>query len=187
MENIYQKWDVPLYQEYCQKFHLPQEQKIREFSRGMKMKLSIAVALSHHPDLLILDEATAGLDPVCREEILDLLLGFIQDEEHAVLISTHITSDLDKIADYITFIHQGRIVFSRPKDELRDEMGIAKCTEEEFKAFDSTFIVRYRRHQFGVEALIRDRQIFTMRYSGISVDPVSTESVMLFYSRGTEV
>ena len=100
---------------------------IKEFSKGNKMKLSIAVALSHKPKLLILDEATSSLDPIVREEILDIFLDFIQDEEHSIILSSHITSDLDKIADYITFIHKGKIVFSENKDELIDTMGVLKC------------------------------------------------------------
>ena len=121
--NIYQNWDEQLYQTYLAAFALPAKKKIKEFSRGMKMKLGIAAALAHKPELLILDEATSGLDPVVCEEILDIFQEFIQDENHAILISSHITSDLDKIADYITFIHQGEIIFSKSRDELLDEMG----------------------------------------------------------------
>ncbi len=186
MENIYQKWDGQLYQQYLTRFHLPDRKKIREFSRGMKMKLSIAVALAHQPDLLILDEATSGLDPVVREEILDIFLEFIQDENHAVLLSSHITSDLDKIADYITFIHEGKIIFSRPRDELLDDMGIVKCGTEDFAALEKTDVVRYRKNQFGCEVLIKNKARFSAAHPDLILDPVTTEAIMLFYSRGEE-
>lgn len=113
---VYRGWDEELYRRYLKKYKLPEKKFIKEYSRGMKMKLSLAAALAHRPRLLILDEATAGLDPVVRDEILDEFQGFIEDEEHAILISSHITSDLEKIADYITYIHQGRVVLSDSKD-----------------------------------------------------------------------
>ncbi len=185
--NIYQNWDEQLYQTYLATFALPAKKKIKEFSRGMKMKLGIAAALAHKPELLILDEATSGLDPVVREEILDIFQEFIQDENHAILISSHITSDLDKIADYITFIHQGEIIFSKSRDELLDEMGIVKCGHEEFAKMDKAQVVRVRKNQFGCEALIQNRSLFAARYPEMMVDPVTTESVMVFYSRGEEV
>ncbi|WP_286947685.1 ABC transporter ATP-binding protein, partial [Acetobacterium sp. UBA5834] len=118
LASIYKNWNQKLYQQYLKKFKLPENKIIKEFSRGMKMKLQIAVALSHEPELLILDEATSGLDPIVREEILDVFMEFIQDEEHAILISSHITSDLDKIADYIVFIHQGEILLDEEKETL---------------------------------------------------------------------
>lgn len=186
MENIYQKWDSRLYQQYLTRFHLPDQKKIREFSRGMKMKLSIAAALAHQPDLLILDEATSGLDPVVREEILDIFQEFIQDENHAILLSSHITSDLDKIADYITFIHEGKIIFSRPRDELLDDMGIVKCSAEDLAALDKTDLIRYRKNQFGCELLIQNRARFSAAHPDLILDPVTTEAIMLFYSRGEE-
>lgn len=116
--KIYKNWDRKQYQEYLKKFQLPEKKEIKTFSKGMQVKLSLAVALSHHAKLLILDEATSGLDPVMRDEILDIFLDFVQDEEHSILVSSHITSDLEKIADYITFIDNGRVLMSKPKDEL---------------------------------------------------------------------
>ena len=116
MKRIYKNWDGKIFNDYLKKFQIPDKKIIKEFSKGMKMKLSIAIALSHKPKLLIMDEATSGLDPIVREEILDIFLDFIQDEEHSILMSTHITGDLDKIADYITFINNGEIIFSKSKD-----------------------------------------------------------------------
>ncbi|MDV0442099.1 ABC transporter ATP-binding protein [Methanorbis furvi] len=185
--NIYQNWDDQLYQTYLKKFGLPENKKIKDFSRGMKMKLSIAAALAHKPELLILDEATSGLDPVVREEILDIFLEFIQNENHAVLISSHITSDLDKIADYLTFIHHGKIVFSAGRDELMDDMGIVKCSSDDLARISKEMIIRYRKNQFGCEILIKNRESFVAAHPEMILDPVTTESIMLFYSRGEEI
>lgn len=124
MSKIYSKWDEKTYLDFIDRFDLPDKKPIKEYSRGMKMKLSIAAALSHNPKLLILDEATSGLDPVIRNEILDVFYDFIQDEEHSILMSSHITNDLENIADYITFIHKGKIVFSDSKDNIMDNYAI---------------------------------------------------------------
>lgn len=184
LRRIYKNWDSALYRDYLKKFALAQNKQIKQFSKGMTMKLNIAAALAHRPRLLILDEATSGLDPIVREEILDIFLDFIQDEEHSVLISSHITSDLDKIADYIAFIHNGSIVFSRPKDELVGRMGILKCSASDFQKLGASEILRYRKSQFGYEALLDDRYAFARRHPGTIVDPTNIEEIMLFYARG---
>lgn len=184
LKRIYKNWDSALYRSYLKKFALPQNKQIKKFSKGMTMKLNIATALSHRPRLLILDEATSGLDPIVREEILDIFLDFIQDEEHSILISSHITSDLDKIADYIAFIHNGKIVFSRPKDELAGKMGVLKCSTSDFQKLSASEILRYRKSQFGYEALLDDRYAFVRRHPGAAVDPANIEEIMLFYVRG---
>lgn len=116
MQGMYKRWDMALFKQYCQRFSLDSKKRVGDLSKGMKMKLSITVALSHQPQLLILDEATSGLDPIMRDEILDVFLDFIQDEQNSILLSSHITSDLEKVADYIVFIHQGKVIFSLPKD-----------------------------------------------------------------------
>ncbi|HJK13647.1 MAG TPA: ABC transporter ATP-binding protein [Methanocorpusculum sp.] len=185
--NIYQNWDGRLYQKYRAQFGLDEKKKIKEFSRGMKMKLGIAAALAHRPDVLILDEATSGLDPIVREEILDIFLDFIQDENHAILISSHITSDLDKIADYLTFIHHGRIILSSGRDDLMDSMGIVKCGAEDLEKIEQDQIIRYRKNQFGCEVLIRNKRSFAVGHPEMVIDPVTTEAIMLFYSRGEEL
>lgn len=185
--NIYQNWDGKLYQKYLVQFGLDEKKKIKEFSRGMKMKLGIAAALAHRPDVLILDEATSGLDPIVREEILDIFLDFIQDENHAILISSHITSDLDKIADYLTFIHHGRIILSSGRDDLMDSMGIVKCGAEDLVKIEQDQIIRYRKNQFGCEVLIRNKRSFAVGHPEMVIDPVTTEAIMLFYSRGEEL
>lgn len=187
--HLYEGWDAKLFADYLNRFGLDEEKKVKDLSRGMRMKLSIAVALSHHPELLILDEPTAGLDPVVRDEVLEIFQDFMQDETHAILFSSHITSDIDKIADYLTFIHDGRILFSVSTDELLGEAGILKCTAEEAKSFDAERdgLLRIRKNQFGCEILVKNKEQLRMRYPDAVIDPVTTEALMLFYARGDEV
>lgn len=187
LSRVYQDWDRELFESYLKKFQLPEGKFIKEFSRGMKMKLSLAAALSHHPKLLILDEATAGLDPVVRDEILDEFLGFIQDEEHSILISSHITSDLEKVADYITYLHQGRVVLSEAKDVLQDNYGRVGCTASDLLAMDSGDVVRVRKGSYGCEALVRDRAAFHKKYPQMMVEPISLEDIMLLIGKGEPI
>ncbi|MCC0636402.1 MULTISPECIES: ABC transporter ATP-binding protein [unclassified Clostridioides] len=184
MSHIYKNWDDRLFKEYLKQLRVPNNKLIKEFSKGNKMKLSIAVALSHKPKLLILDEATSSLDPIVREEILDIFLDFIQDEEHSIILSSHITSDLDKIADYITFIHKGKIVFSESKDELIDTMGILKCNSNDFAKLTNEDYLYYRKSQFGYEVLLKDKYKFITKHPNLIVDNTSIEEIMLFYVRG---
>ena len=184
LASIYKKWDQELYQQYLKKFKLPENKIIKEFSRGMNMKLQIAVALSHEPELLILDEATSGLDPIVREEILDVFMEFIQDEKHSILISSHITSDLDKIADYIVFIHQGEILLDQEKENLLSKMGVLKCGEEDFRKLEGDEYIRYRKNLFSFEVLVNDKVAIRKKYPEAVVDGVTIEEMMLFYIRG---
>ena len=184
LSPVYQAWDPLLFRDYLGKFSLPEKKFIKEFSRGMKMKLSLAAALAHRPKLLILDEATAGLDPVVRDEILDEFLGFIQDEEHSILISSHITSDLEKVADYITYIHRGQVVLSDSKDTILDCYGRVGCTAAQLAAIDPSQLLRIRRGSFGCEALVTDRAEFRRQHPELVVDRITLEDIMLFIGKG---
>ena len=184
---VYDRWDSDLFRHYLDKFSLPHRKFIKEFSRGMKMKLSLAAALAHRPRLLILDEATAGLDPVVRDEILDEFLGFICDEEHSILISSHITSDLEKVADYITYLHQGQVVLSDSKDEILEHYGRVGCTQTDLQTIAPEDYLRVRRGSFGCEILIKNRTVFARKYPRLPVDRVTLEDIMLFIGKGEPV
>jgi ABC-2 type transport system ATP-binding protein len=150
----------------------------------MKMKLSISAALSHKPELLILDEATSGLDPVVRNDILDVFLDFIQEENHSILISSHITEDLEKIADYITFIHNGKIIFSDNKDSVTEKHAVLKCGANAFDMIDKADILSYRKNEFGYETLIKNKEKCRLKYSGFTIDNATLNDIMLFYAKG---
>ena len=180
----YKNWDSDLFRSYLDKFGLPEKKLIKDFSRGMKMKLSLSAALAHRPKLLILDEATAGLDPVVRDEILDEFLGFIQDEDHAILMSSHITSDLEKVADYIAYIHQGQVVLSDAKDAILDSYGRVGCTAAQLEAIAPDDVLRVRKGSFGCEALVKDRAAFARKYPMLLVERTTLEDIMLFVGKG---
>ncbi len=186
MKNIYQNWDERVFYEYLRKFQLPEKKIIKDYSRGMKMKLSIVIALSHHSKLLILDEATSGLDPMVRDEMLDIFLDFIQDEEHTILLSSHIISDIEKIADYVTFIHQGKIVFSESKDNLIYQHGVIRCPREDVASIERSYIVGIRENSFGAEVMVRNKEEFRKHFRKFTVEKTSIEEIMLFISRGKE-
>ena len=160
------------------------DKKIKAFSKGMKMKLSLAVAFSHGAKLLVLDEATSGLDPVVRDDILDLCLGFVQEEDRAILVSSHITSDLEKVADYIVFLHKGRVVFCKPKDELRYHYGILRCGAAQFEAIDKGEVLAWRRQDYQWEVLVADRAAAQRKYPKAVVDPATIDEIMLLYVKG---
>lgn len=184
MKNMYKTGDENLYFEYIEKFNLPRVKISKEFSSGMKMKLKIAVALSHHPKLLILDEPTSGLDPVARNEILDIFQDFIQDEERGIFVSSHITSDLEHIADYITFINEGEIVLTKTRDELLENFGIVKCSEEEFKKFDKKDYVKFKKNRYEYDVLVEDKVEFARKYDAQIIDKPTIEDIMLIYIKG---
>lgn len=182
----YRQWDPAAYKGFLDQFQLPADKEIKTFSKGMKMKLSIAAALSHRPKLLILDEATSGLDPVMRDDILDVFLDFIQDETHSILMSSHITTDLEKVADYITFIHQGKIVFSKPKDELIYNYGILRCGAEDFHRLDPADILAWRKNDYQWDVLVEDKNKAMSRYRSIVIDNPSIDDILLLYVKGEQ-
>lgn len=182
--NIYPNWDEAAYRNWIVKLKLPANKKIKEFSKGMKMKLAISIALSHHPELLVLDEATSGLDPVVRSEILDVFLDFMQDERHSILFSTHITTDLERVADEITFLHEGRVVLQESKDDIMARYGVLKCGQAEFDALDPADRAGYRRGAYGYEVLLRQRQPYLRAHPDSVVDPATLDDIMLYTIRG---
>lgn len=186
LKNIYKYWNEEKFYGLLYDFKLPIQKKIKDYSRGMKMKLAILVALSHDTKLLILDEATNGLDPIIREEILDILLDFIQDETHTVLFSSHITSDLEKIADYIVFIKNGTVFLNASKDELIYEYGILKCKKEDFDKIDKEDIITYIKRENIYEILIYDKKEKKNKYKDLNIDKVTLDDIMLMYIKGSD-
>lgn len=184
LSSVYTNWDETRFYELLAKFQLPKDKRIKEFSRGMHMKLGIAMALAHDPKLLILDEATSGLDPIIRDEILDVFLDFIQDEEHSIFLSSHITSDIEKVADYVTFIHKGSIILSEAKDEILESYGILKTTPEQFAMLSSEDYIGYRKTKYSLEALIKCKQDILRIMPDAVIDPASLEDIMLFTVKG---
>lgn len=184
MCKIYKNWDDTYYMDLLKKFSVPEDKKIKDFSTGMKRKHLIASAIAHHPKLLILDEATSGLDPVIRDEILDMLLEFIQDEEHSVLISSHITSDLEKVADYITFIHKGEVFLSDEKDQIMEHYGIVRCNPEDMDKLPKECIVGVDRGSYRCDVLVNDREGIKEAYPELLMDRIRLEDILLFKVKG---
>ena len=175
MADTYKNWDQGVYEGWLQRLELPQK-KLKDYSRGMTMKLGIAAALSHHPRLLLLDEATGGLDPMVREELLEVFADFASEDGHAVLLSSHIVSDLERICDYIAFLHRGRLVLCEEKDVLLDTYGILKCTREQLANIPEEAIHGKRVGAYGVEALV-ERELVPR---GLTVDRANLEDIILY-------
>ena len=164
MKSIYQSWDSKLYYDYLKNFDIPVNSIIKKLSKGMRKKLEIAAALAHHPKLLVLDEPTSGLDPVVRNEVLDIFLKFIEDDEHTILFSTHITSDLEHIADEIIFIDEGKVLLNKSRDDILDNYGILKCSLEEFSSIDKNDFVTYKKNKYSYDILVSDRNKVSKKY-----------------------
>ncbi|MDE5893856.1 MAG: ABC transporter ATP-binding protein [Acetatifactor sp.] len=186
-QAAYKQWDECLYQDFLKRFQLPTDKEIKTLSKGMKMKLCIAAALSHKPKLLILDEATSGLDPVMRDDILDVFLEFVQDENHSVLMSSHITTDLEKVADYITFIHQGKVLFCKAKDELRYHYGVIRCGAAIFDQIDKPEILAYRKDDYQWNVLVADKEKARRKYKNAVVDDATIDDILLLYVKGEQI
>lgn len=181
MKNIYKNWDEKNFFDYMKRFSLPLKKKCGNFSRGMQMKLQIAAALSHHARLLIMDEPTSGLDPIVRNEMLQIFREFVIEEDHTILLSSHITGDLEKLADEVVFINGGRIVLAGNKDEILEKHGLMKCRKGEIEQISKSLIVSTQPGLFGVEGLVNDRKACEKLYPGMVIESASLEDIMLFY------
>ena len=187
MQGLYANWDNDLFKKYLNDFRLLPNQKIKSYSRGMTMKLAVAAALSHHPQLLILDEATSGLDPIMRDDMLDVFLEFVQDENHSILLSSHITSDLEKIADYITFIHNGKLIMAASKNDLVYNFAVMRCKESQFLELDPGDILVYRKRDYQIDVLVSNGNEIQRKYRNAVIDHVSVDKIMLLLVKGERV
>lgn len=185
MKDFYNTWDNKLFENYIKIFKLPENKMIKDFSSGMKMKLKIATAISHKPQILILDEPTSGLDPIVRNEILDIFRQFIaEDETRSILVSTHITTDLEHISDYIMFIKNGEITLNLPTSEILENYGIVKCDEKDFSKISKEDYEYYRKEKYQYEVLVKNKKMIKSKYGISTIDKASIEDIMLFYIKG---
>lgn len=187
LRSVFAGWQHEIYEQYLKRFHIDPVKKIKDYSQGMKMKLNIIIAMSHNASLLIMDEATSGLDPVVRDDILELLLEFIQDEEHTVLISSHITSDLEKAADYIAYLDNGELRFCLNKDEMLYDYGVVRCSREDYEQLPKEFVKGVRRNHFEYEVLVENRLQIRKRFPKLAVDTTNIEEIILFMVKGERV
>lgn len=184
MKNIYKNWDETAFFDYLKRFSLPSKKKCGSFSRGMRMKLQIAAALSHHAKLLIMDEPTSGLDPIVRNEMLDIFREFVVAEDHTILLSSHITGDLEKLADEVVFINGGKIVLSGNKDDILEKHGILKCKKDELSSISESLIVHKEISSYGAEVLVNDRATAAKFYPDMIIEPAALEQIMIHYVSG---
>ena len=180
MALTYTRWDQGLYEQYLARFALPKDKKFKELSRGMKMKLAIAAALSHGAKLLLLDEATSGLDPMVRDEVLDVFNDFTRQADHTVVLSSHIVSDLEKICDYIAFLHRGKLVLFEEKDRLLEEYAIVKLDPQQLQELNPAAIAGVKEGPYGAEALVRRQQIPAQ----FVTEHTNLEDIILFLAKG---
>ena len=185
MKDFYNTWDKKLFEKYIKIFKLPENKMIKDFSSGMKMKLKIATAISHKPQILILDEPTSGLDPIVRNGILDIFRQFIaEDETRSILVSTHITTDLEHISDYIMFIKNGEITLNLPTSEILENYGIVKCDKKDFSKISKEDYEYYRKEKYQYEVLVKNKKMIKSKYGISTIDKASIEDIMLFYIKG---
>lgn len=187
MKDIYKNWDEELFYKYLDNFKLPSDKKIKDLSKGMRKKLEIATSLAHHPKLLILDESTSGLDPVVRDDILDIFLNFIKDEDHTILLSTHITSDLEHIADEIIFIDNGKVILNDTLDDLLNNYGVLKSDIDSFNKISMEDIISYKKNKYNYEVLISDRNKIKKKYREFVVDKITLDELMVLILKGEKL
>lgn len=176
MAGIFRNWDDEAYKGYLRDLDVPEDKKFKDFSRGMKMKLGFAIALSHHAKLLLLDEATSGLDPVVRDQVVGILEDFTRNENHAALISSHIVSDLEKLCDYIAFLHKGKLMLMEEKDVLLEQYGIVRCEKAQLDELEETAVLHRKDGPYGSEALVRRDTV----PGDLPVSPVSIEELFVY-------
>ncbi len=186
MQGIYKNWDSKMFNDYLKEFSLAPNKQIKTFSKGMRKKLEIATALSHHPKLLILDEPTSGLDPVARAEVIQIFQSILEKDECSILLSSHITTDLEHIADYITFINNGEIVLSKTTNDLLDNYGIAKCTKNEFKDIAKQDYIKYKKSKYEYEVLVPNKKEFKTKYNISVIDKITLDDLMVLMIKGEE-
>lgn len=184
MKDMYDTWDENQFMRYMKTFDLPMEKPLKKLSKGMRKKVEIATSLSHHPKLLILDEPTTGLDPIVRNEVLDMFLEFIQDEKHSILLSTHITSDLEHIADRIVFIDEGKIVLNSPRDDIEENYGVLKCDIDKFEQVDKDDVIAYKKNRYNYDILIKNMEKMKKKYKNYVIDKINLEDLMLLMIKG---
>ncbi len=186
MAGIYKNWDTKMFYNYLKEFSLLANKQIKTFSKGMRKKLEIATALSHHPKLLILDEPTSGLDPIARDEVIQIFQSFIEKDDCSILLSSHITTDLEHIADYITFINHGEIILSKTTNELLDKYGIVKCGEKEFMGIAKKDYIKYKKNKYEYEVLVSDKKDFKEKYNIAVIDKITLDDLMVLMVKGEE-
>ncbi|MBQ3262543.1 MAG: ABC transporter ATP-binding protein [Oscillospiraceae bacterium] len=179
LKDIYRHWDDAAWQDYMRRFELPQEKKFSDFSKGMKMKLAIAAAMSHHARLLILDEPTSGLDPVVRDEVVTILSEFTREPEHSILLSSHIVSDLEKLCDYIAFLHKGQLLLNEEKDALYEEYGLLRCDLETLRSLDPAAVIGKKETPYGAEVILRREAA-----GNLTLSPIGIEELFVFMVKG---
>jgi len=184
MKSMYKTWDEKMYEKYLKEFNLPKKKEMKAFSKGMRKKLEIITAIAHHPKLLLLDEPTQGLDPIARNEVIKLLQEFIETGENSVLLSSHITTDLEHLADYIIFINKGEVILDKTIDEILEQFGIAKCSQEELEKIEKKDCMKIYKKKYECEILVENKKEFQKKYKGITMDKISLDDLMLLMIKG---
>lgn len=184
MASLFDRWDQSSYEELMASSGIGLDKRVRDYSRGMRMRAQVAVAMSHGASLMVMDEATAGMDPAARDEFLDLVMGYMRDEGHSALMSSHVTSDLERIADHIVFLHEGRVALSGPKDDILESYGVAKGSWPQISSLDPDAVVSVRREPLRASALVNDRGGVAEAYPELVVDPASLDDIMVMVIRG---
>lgn len=187
MKVIHKNWNEKIYFDYLESFKLPKNKMVKHFSKGMFIKVKIIIALAFQPKLLILDEPTSGLDPIARSDILDIFDKYMEDKSNSILISSHITTDLERLADDVIFMDEGRVILTKTREQLQNDYLLVKCSEEKFNEIDKSDLIRYKKNRFEYQLLIDSKLDFKTKYNTIDIKRPSLEEIMILYMRGEEV